>query len=192
MTLATDDTFASEAVRGPQDYPGCTWQPNPYRGMVLNLGCGARPIVEAVNHDRVEHGPWVDVAFDLDRMPWADLCPGFDVIVALDLFEHLRDPYGAVNECHRLLLPGGLLVARMAAWDNPVSHSDLTHRHFVSEGAMDFFDRDTLVGAHYSDFHPVDSMGRLPTRWHIDGVDRVNPDPRWPKKGDWQFTMVRL
>lgn len=167
------------------------WQPNPYRGMVLVLGCGARPMEEAVNHDRVEHSPWVDIALDLDVMPWADICPGFDAIVALDLFEHLKDPYGAVNECHRLLDPGGVLVIRMAAHDNPASYTDLTHRHWATPDSFDFFDRSTLLGEHYSGFHPADSLGRLPTHWRIDGVDRVNPDPRWPDRGDWQFTLVR-
>jgi len=168
------------------------WQRNPYDGMVLVLGAGARPMIDAVNHDRVVHGDWIDVGWDLDAMPWADLCPGFDVIVAHDLFEHLRDPYGAVNECHRILEPGGVLLLRMSAYDNPASFNDLTHRHFANVNAMDFFDRTTLLGGHYSSFHPVDSLGRLPTEWTIDGVDRVNPDWRWPDNGDLQFTMVRL
>lgn len=167
--------------------------------MVLNLGCGARPYRDngtktgmVVNHDRLEHGEWVDLAWDLDVMPWSGICPGYDVIVALDLFEHLADPYGAVNECHRLLEPGGVLVVRFAAWDNPAAYDDLTHKHRCGPQAFDFFDRSTLRGEHYSTFHPMDSLGRLPTCWRIDGVDRVNPDPRWPDKGDWQFTMVRL
>lgn len=168
------------------------WQRNPYAGMVLVLGCGARPWRDAVNHDLSMHHDWVDVGWDLDLMPWREACPGFDVVVAQDVFEHLRDPYGAVNECHRLLEPGGVLIARMSAWDNPATYNDLTHKHRCEANAMDFFDRTTLLGGHYSSFHPVDSLGRLPTEWRIDGVDRVNPDWRWPDTGDWQFTMVRL
>lgn len=191
------------------------WQPNPFRGQrVLHLGCGTRPIRGAVNHDRMRHGEFVDVAWDLDRMPWFVKGPvqvgddgvailsrpmprtwdpdPFDVILALDLFEHLVDPYGAVNECWDLLRPGGLLIIRVSAYDNPATYADMTHKHWANEEAYDFFDRSTRMGGHYSTHHPVDSLGRLPTYWRIDGRDRVNPDDRWPDHGDWQFTLVKL
>lgn len=183
------------------------WQPNPFRGQrVLQLGCGARPIKRAVNHDRVKHADFVDVWCNLDSMPWAFAEGGtdgpalpsaamrepFDAIIALDLFEHLVDPYGAVNECWSLLRTGGVLIIRMSAWDNPATFADLTHRHRASEEAYDFYDRSTRLGGHYSSFHPADTLGRLPTHWRIDGVDRVNPDHRWPDHGDLQFTMVKL
>lgn len=189
------------------------WQPNPFRGQrVLVLGCGARPVKGAVNHDRVRHGEFVDAAWDLDQMPWfqpsaklegddrtvsrvyADGTIGdapFDVIIALDLFEHLVDPYGAVNECWSLLRTGGVLIIRMSAWDNPATFADLTHKHWANEEAYSFFDRTTRLGGHYGPFHPADSLGRLPTPWRVDGVDRVNPDERYGV-GDLQFTLVRL
>lgn len=195
------------------------WQPNPFRGQrVLQLACGARPIRGAVNHDRVRHGDYVDAWCDLDRMPWVfesapdhalgpwrltddgavtsiRSTPGgipFDAIIARDIFEHLVDPYGAVNECWSLLHVGGVLIIRMSAWDNPATFADLTHKHRASDEAMDFFDRTTRLGGHYGPFHPSDSLGRLTTPWRIDGVDRVNPDHRWPDHGDLQFTMVKL
>lgn len=178
------------------------WHPNPFRGQrVLNLGCGARPIRGAVNHDRVKHGEFVDVWCNLDAMPWrlegdqeAIVCGlngAYNVIIALDLFEHLVDPYGAVNECWNLLCPGGVLIIRVAAWDNPATFADMTHRHWANEEAYSFFDRTTRLGKFYGHYHPADSLGRLPTPWRIDGVDRVNPDERYGI-GDLQFTMVKL
>lgn len=183
------------------------WHPNPFRGQrVLNLGCGARPIRGAVNHDRVKHGEYVDAWCNLDAMPWrfaeggtdgpalpaAIMADPFDVIIALDLFEHLVDPYGAVNECWSLLRPGGVLIVRFAAWDNPATFADLTHKHRCNEDAFQFFDKTTRLGAFYGHYHPADTLGRLPTPWRIDGVDRVNPDHRWPDHGDLQFTMQKL
>lgn len=183
------------------------WIPNPWRGArVLMLGCGAKPMIGAVNHDLHKHSPWVDVAWNLDEMPWADKALAFvrgrdglsaveggefDVVYAYDLVEHLKDAYGFVNECHAAIRPGGILIFRMASWDNPVSYRDLTHRHYAHEESFDFFDRDTCIGQGYSSFHPMDSLGRLPTHWRIDGVDRTNPDPRY-RIGDLQWTMVRL
>lgn len=182
------------------------WQPNPFRGQrVLVLGCGARPVKGAVNHDRVRHGEYVDAWCNLDAMPWtfaeggtdgpalpaAAMREPFDVVIALDLFEHLVDPYGAVNECWSLLRTGGVLIIRMSAWDNPATFADLTHKHWANEEAYSFFDRTTRLGGHYGPFHPADSLGRLPTPWRVDGVDRVNPDERYGV-GDLQFTLVRL
>lgn len=182
------------------------WQPNPFRGQrVLQLACGARPILRAVNHDRVRHADFVDVWCNLDDMPWrfaeggkggpvlpaASTREPFDAIIARDIFEHLVDPYGAVNECWPLLRPGGVLIIRMSAFDNPATFADLTHRHRASEEAFDFYDETTRLGGFYGSYHPADSLGRLPTRWRIDGVDRVNPDHRYGI-GDLQFTMVKL
>lgn len=178
------------------------WQPNPFRGQrVLQLAAGARPIRGAVNHDRVRHGDYIDAWCDLDRMPWTFTCQGdatiyhgdpFDVIIARDIFEHLVDPYGAVNECWPLLRPGGVLIIRMSAWDNPATFADLSHKHWANAEAFDFYDRTTRLGGHYGPFHPADTLGRLPTPWRIDGVDRVNADERWPDHGDLQFTMQKL
>lgn len=192
--VTTIDYDALNAMRGAGGVEPI-WLPNPWLaggGKVLMLGCGARPMVGAVNLDLSLHSPWVDVDWNLDRMPWPVAPDGiYDAIYAYDLVEHLLDCYGFVNECHRLLKPGGILVFRMSAWDNPVSFRDLTHRHYAHEESFDFFDRATAIGEHYSGFHPVDSLGRLPTHWQIDGVDRVNADPRY-KIGDLQFTMVKV
>ena len=162
---------------------------NPYDGRVLLLGCGRAPMRDAINHDRAIHAPWVNVAWDLDVMPWPESEP-YVAIVAYDVMEHLVDPYGAVNECHALLEPGGVLVFRMSAWDNPASYNDLTHKHVAAGEAFDFFDRSTPKGCAYSAFHPVDSMGRLATEWHIEYARRVNPDPRFGI-GDIEWKMIR-
>lgn len=169
------------------------WQRHDFANAdVLCLGCGRRPFLEAINHDRTIHADYVNIGHDLDVMPWEPFCAEWvDVIIAQDLVEHLADPYGFVNECHRILIPGGLLVFRMSAFDNPASYNDLTHKHLVGPGAFDFFDPETPVGAHYRGFHPVDFLGRLPTDWHITAVHRTNADPRWPDRGDWQWSMIK-
>lgn len=165
---------------------------HPFGGKrLLQLGCGARPFEGAVNHDRVRHSPWVDVGHDLDVMPWAPLAPHglFDVIVAFDLIEHITDVLGFVNECHRLLVPGGRLVMRGGAANNPASYTDPTHKHWFTDESMDFFDPDRNLGEHYGSFY-VDTLGRPLAKWQILTVDRVNADPRWPATPDIQWEMV--
>lgn len=171
------------------------WLPNPWLaggGRVLMLGCGAKPMVGAVNHDRVHHSQWVDAAWDLDVMSWARL-PGepFDACYAYDLVEHIEDVFGFLNEIHMLLKPGGILVMRGGAAENPASYCDPTHKHWFTEESMDFVDPDRPLGRSYGMFYR-DTIGRPLAKWHIDGVDRVNADPRWPATPDIQWTMQAL
>lgn len=174
------------------------WLPNPWAAggaRVLNIGAGARPVIKAVNHDRRIHSPWIDIAWDLDVMPWAhgwqDDPRQFDVVVAHDVVEHMVDALGFVNEIHALLKPGGLLVMRGGAANNPAVWTDPTHLHFFNPDSMNFFDRSTGLGNGYGRFY-TDRMGRPLTEWRIDGVDLNNADPRWPDTPDITWTMVAL
>lgn len=169
------------------------WRQAPGPGLWLQLGTGARPVEGGVNHDRFQHGAWIDVACDLDVMPWEPLraampAGGFDGIVAFDVVEHIEDTLGFVNECHALLKTGGILVMRGGAADNPAVFTDPTHKHFYTEDSMDFFDDRTNLGAYYGKFY-ADSLGRPLARWWVMGCRRVNADPRYGI-GDLQWTMV--
>ncbi len=72
----------------------------------------------------------------IDRIVKADamalpFAPGsFDVVLALDAFEHFEDDVAAMRETHRVLRPGGLLVATvpafMALWS---PHDEAYHHH---------------------------------------------------------------
>ena len=168
------------------------WIPNPWHGArVLVLGCGAKPMIGAVNHDLHKHSPWVDAIGDLEVMPWvwaADLAP-FDVCYAYDLVEHIQDVFGFLNEIHAIMRPGGILVMRGGSAMNPASYIDPTHKHWFMPDSMDFVDPDRPLGKHYGMFYS-DSMGRPLAKWTIDGVDMVNADPRWRETPDIQWTMV--
>lgn len=48
---------------------------------------------------------------DGPRMPFAD--DSFDLVVVLDLLEHVRDDRGLVAELHRILRPGGRLIVNV-------------------------------------------------------------------------------
>lgn len=71
---------------------------------------------------------------------------GFDVVVMLDVIEHLRDPFGSLDKLHDALAPGGILVLTTPDAESWVSRSigkrledfRRTREHLV------FFGRDTL------------------------------------------------
>jgi hypothetical protein len=58
-------------------------------GGILHLGCGTRPLAGAVNHDK-RPAAGVDVAHDLDVLPWPWADGAFSKVIALDVMEHLR------------------------------------------------------------------------------------------------------
>lgn len=73
--------------------------------------------VRSLGLDRGEARAALSVA-DGARMPFGD--SSFDVIVSINVFEHIERVEGAVQECHRVLKPGGLAFLHLppycSAW----------------------------------------------------------------------------
>ncbi len=55
---------------------------------------------------------------DLKSAPLPDAA--FDIVTAMDVFEHLTDPTEGVDAIHRTLRPGGYLFGRFAAEEDPL------------------------------------------------------------------------
>lgn len=117
----------------------------------LNLGCGNKPIEGAVNHDLKKHRPYVDIAHDLNELPWPWAEGSFDLIVALAVLEHLvPDLVVTLDECWRILRPGGKVQLKLPYWNSEISHRDPTHRWFFGMGSFDQFDPDRRRGQEYT------------------------------------------
>jgi len=122
---------------------------------ILNLGAGNRIIGDAVNHDLIKHRPEIAVAWDLNKLPWPWLDNSFDQIVASSVLEHLtHDLFVSLNECWRIIRPGGQIYLKLPHWGSDISHQDPTHRWFFSLGSLDQFDPDTRRGKLYSFYTP--------------------------------------
>lgn len=119
--------------------------------MILNLGAGNDIREGAVNHDRLRHRPEIEVAHDLNVLPWPWGDESFDVIVARAVLEHLRiNLLESVGECWRLLRPGGKLVMKLPYWQHRNSYIDPTHYWKFDLRSVEVFDPDTEYGRAYS------------------------------------------
>jgi 2-polyprenyl-3-methyl-5-hydroxy-6-metoxy-1,4-benzoquinol methylase len=101
----------------------------------------------------------------------------FDVILCLDVLEHLLDPWATVAALHELLSPEGVIIAsipNLRFW--PVSWGLFAHGRFelTDRGILDrthlrWFVRDTAAGLMTSSGLKMDRMiGRIPARrWQL-------------------------
>lgn len=80
-------------------------------GRTLDLGCSFSPykdlFPDRVGFDNTE-GPDVDVVGDAHNLPFDD--ETFEVILCTEVLEHLHTPERAVQEMHRVLKPGGIVI----------------------------------------------------------------------------------
>jgi len=116
----------------------------------LNLGSGNNILPNTVNHDRAKHRPEIDVAHDLDVLPWPWADASFDVIVARSVLEHLKlNLIESLDECWRLLRPRGQIFVKVPHWQSDVAYRDPTHRWQFSLHSLDLFVPETEYGRDY-------------------------------------------
>ena len=124
------------------------------RAVALLLGCGdagEKPfLVEAgfrpLGVDVRQTGGGADVIADAHSLPLADAC--VDLVLSMQVLEHLRAPWLAAAEVTRVLRPGGCFVGSVA-FLKPYHGS---YFHMTHEGVRQLFLQaglatDTLFGA---------------------------------------------
>ncbi len=127
---------------------------------VLNVGCGNKllkqiPGWEVVNHDRTRHRPEVDVVWDLNVIPWPWADESFGLVYACAVLEHLRvSLLESIDECHRILMPAGLLRLKLPYWKHEQAYNDPTHFWKCGLGIFDIFDPRTKRGHDYAFYTP--------------------------------------
>lgn len=128
--------------------------------MKLNLGCGFRPRPDYINVDITKHSPHVDEIWDLRVFPWPWADNSVEHIWFKDVLEHLPDVIGTINECWRVLQPGGSLHVSHVHYAFPNLYIDPTHLRGFHEQSFDYFDPTTHWGREYAFYTPY--------KWKID------------------------
>jgi 2-polyprenyl-3-methyl-5-hydroxy-6-metoxy-1,4-benzoquinol methylase len=140
-------------------------------GRVLDLGCGSGLVAaELRNQGRYVVGvdalPEPDTAERVDRLVVADLDAGlppeviaegpYDIVLAADVLEHLRDPSRLLRELHTVCTPDSVLVAsipNIAHWYPRVRFGlgrfDYDHRGILDATHMRFFTWRSFRGLAY-------------------------------------------
>ena len=148
----------------------------------LELGCGLNPAPHYVHHDKCAHSPWVDVAHDLNILPWPWTDGEWPKIVAFDVVEHLKlDVQEWLDECWRILRPDGLLVIRVPMWNHWTAWVDPTHRRAFHPQTFDYWDPSKFFHQEYGRFYFAES-GRW---WRVASADILGD-------GNLQFVLRKL
>lgn len=123
---------------------------------ILHLGAGSRPHVgepgDTVIANDVAPLPGIDV-HDLTQRPWPYRGGAFDVVIANDILEHLPDFFGAMEEIHDALVPGGRVLIQGPYAGSRNHLTDPTHHRGFTELTWMYMDRRhefATVFAHYT------------------------------------------
>jgi len=121
--------------------------------VILNIGCGWLRFLKTLRAGKeitLDSNPLVepDIVHDLNQYPWPVQNESADLVVAVDIVEHLENVAKMVEECWRALKPDGTLIIRTVTF-NEQGFTDPTHKHWFSLNSFDYFDPSTEIGSVY-------------------------------------------
>ena len=119
-----------------------------YSSRKLNLGAGRSRKKGYVNLDLKPY-KGIEVVHNLNEFPWPFEDASFDIIVALDVFEHLIDFSKTMNECSRILTVKGILVIQGPLAGSWSHYHDPTHLRGFLPDSFEMWDRSTYRGQKY-------------------------------------------
>lgn len=93
--------------------------------IVLNLGAGNKIIPGVISHDF----PIWDA--DKEYLPYEN--EEVSQIHAYHFFEHCQNPVKVLQECQRVLVPGGHMNICVPYYSAAIASQDLDHKHFFTE-----------------------------------------------------------
>ena len=115
----------------------------------LDVGCGVNKTPGAIGIDR-NPASRADVVCDLDRFPWPLRDASFDEVRLIHYIEHAADVVRTIEECHRVLRPGGRMVIETPHYTDFSSYCDPTHRWHLNSFSFRYFGEDHGGFGYYS------------------------------------------
>ena len=119
------------------------------------FGAGVRPHTgkDIINVDRLKL-PGIDVIHDFEKFPYPFADSSGLHINATHVIEHLSNFFGFMDECHRILSPGGTLYLETPhAKDIALSFGDPTHKlHLIEHSFINYITLEGLENFGYCKF----------------------------------------
>jgi len=122
--------------------------------MKINLGCGLDVRAGWVNADKGFGLPDGVMPVDLNEPRWKFDDDSAEAIDAIDVVEHLQSVVVFMDECWRVLKPGGVLTIQVPRFDHPNLWLDPTHVRAFTADTFDYFDPDSEWGKRYPMYSP--------------------------------------
>lgn len=114
-------------------------------------------------------GPEVDFVASALDLPFEDSSVG--VVRAVDFLEHVADKVALMEEIHRVLVPGGMLISSTPSTDGRGAFQDPTHVAFWNENSFWYWtDRDLAkyVDGIKAKFQVSRLVTHFPSPWHAE------------------------
>lgn len=168
-------------------------QRNPPRQLpVLDVGCGINKHPGAIGIDRNPNTS-ADVIGDLDQFPFPFRDNSFRELRAIHVIEHVSDVIRAVEEFHRLLIPGGHAVIVTPHYTDFSSFCDPTHRWHLNSFSLRYFGAGHGGYGYYSKarFREISTRVKLLALWRYLGFELLVNHSRWFRRF-WEFYLCYL
>lgn len=128
----------SHVIQNVSDFPSTSY--------VLDLGAGRSPFRNTVNVRfqnilSIDFSPFelVDIVADISGiLPFQDY--SFELIIFSNVLEHMPNPDQTLQECHRVLRPGGKIVTQ-TPFLLPLHETPYDYNRLTSHGLHVFFER---------------------------------------------------
>jgi SAM-dependent methyltransferase len=153
----------------------------PASPLVLDVGCGINKYPGAIGLDKNPHTR-ADVIADLDHFPFPFRDNSFGEVRAVHVIEHVADVIRAMEEFHRLLIPGGRAFLVTPHYTDFSSFCDPTHRWHLNSYSLRYFGNDNAGYGYYSParFREISVRVKLLALWRYLGFEfLVNAFPRF-------------
>lgn len=117
-----------------------------------------------IHHQKIASYQWTvmrgGVDLETDTIPFSD--SEFDVIFTKSVLEHIHRPSNILNECYRVLKPGGRIIAMVPDWKTCmyIYYDDFTHVQPYTVDAL----RDALKMFQFRDVES-EAFYQLPIVW---------------------------
>ncbi len=116
----------------------------------LHLGCGNKPLKDFINVD-FYNKKYADEILDLNKPLPYESC-SIDLIYSDNVFEHIDNILGLMQECNRVLKKGATLVVKVPYFKSSHAFVDPTHVNFFTIQSMDYYVKNTYFHKEYKFF----------------------------------------